>query len=222
MKMNKKISENVLLSIFLCFMCMFVFSCVSTPKEIRESNPNFLGDFEPFYLGEVLCLSGSTLGNIKPLEVHLYFAPRTNDIQARFRSGMNNICLTWTPEERERLNSSIEKYIALYSGDKKMENRKPTKKNAFEVGKIEILWGLSGYTRDTLANYFTNYQYLEENKPYFKINVSATPYAEEEHVSSPSVELFFSPSQLETLIELTDYELILEKLKELQTAAYEW
>lgn len=220
--MNKKISENVLLSIFLCFMCMFVFSCVSTPKEIRESNPNFLGDFEPFYLGEVLCLSGSTLGNIKPLEVHLYFAPRTNDIQARFRSGMNNICLTWTPEERERLNSSIEKYIALYSGDKKMENRKPTKKNAFEVGKIEILWGLSGYTRDTLANYFTNYQYLEENKPYFLLRVKATPTTDEEYVSSPTVNLYFTPSQLEALIAAVDTDIIMEKLNEIEAKAYEW
>ena len=41
-------------------------------------------------------------------------------------------------------------------------------------------------------------------------------------VSSPTVVLYFSPSQLENLIEVTDYDSILEQVKALEKAAYEW
>ena len=73
-----------------------------------------------------------------------------------------------------------------------------------------------------LATYFTNYEYLEENKPYFKLKVNATPYPEEENVSSPNLELFFSPSQLETLINVVNYEVIYAKVEELKSEAYSW
>ena len=214
----KKIFQSTIILTLILFG--FV-SCASKKVDITD-DPNYLGNFDPFHVGKVMCLAETTFGKTKPIDVELYFVPRTNSFQSQFRDGMNNVCLIWTPEQRELLMSSIEKYITAYNGDVKMEDRKPKAKNAFETGKIEIYWGLAGYTRNTLANYYTNYEYLEENKPYFKINVSATPYPEEEHVSSPTVVLYFSPSQLENLIEVTDYDSILEQVKALEKAAYEW
>ena len=179
----KKIFQSIIILTLILFGYV---SCASKKVDITD-DPNYLGNFDPFHVGKVMCLAETTFGKTKPIDVELYFVPRTNSFQSQFRDGMNNVCLIWTPEQRELLMSSIEKYITAYNGDVKMEDRKPKAKNAFETGKIEIYWGLAGYTRNTLANYYTNYEYLEENKPYFKINVSATPYPEEEHVSSPTV-----------------------------------
>lgn len=214
----KKIFHSII--IFALFLFMFA-SCATKKVSVVE-DPNYLGNFDPFFIGNVMCLSSTTFGNTKPTTIDLYFAPRSNSIQSIFKDGMNNLCLFWTPEERENLVSSIEDYMVAYNGDVKMEDRKPKPKNAFINSKIEIFWGLGGFTRNTLANYYTNYEYLEENKPYFKINVSATPYPEEEHVSSPTVELYFSPSQLENLIATTDYETIMEQFAALEKEAYEW
>ena len=216
--MKNKLSKII----FISLLGIITFTSCSTTKNSRENDPNYLGNFDPFYIGNVMCLTSTTFNNTKPATIDLYFAPRTNTIQSQFKDGMNNVCLMWTPEQCELLMKSIEEYIIAYNGDTKLENRKPKAKNAFETGKIEIYWGLGGYTRNTLANYYTNYEYLEENKPFFKINVSATPYPEEEHVSSPTVELYFSPSQLENLVATTDYSLIMEQLEQLQKEAYEW
>ena len=198
------------------------FSCTTVQKAEKEVDPYFLGDFNSFYIGDVMCLNKSTFGNSKPVELNLYFSPRTSAIEARFILGMNKICIEWSPEECKALFSSIEKYSVLMNSEVKLEDRKPTKKNAFNNGKVYIYWGMSGYTRDTLATYFTNYEYLEENKPYFKIKVNATPYTKEENVSSPNVDLFFSPSQLETLLSVVDYEAIYAKVEELKAEAYSW
>lgn len=220
--MNKKSFRHVLFCLLIGMMIFVSFSCATIKTSEKEVDPNFLGDFDAFYLGEVMCLSDTTFGNSKPLTIHLYFAPRTSNIEARFSSGMNKVCLIWTPAEREKLVLSIEEYAKLIASGEKLEKRKATKKNAFQNGNVYIYWGVGGYTRDTLATYFTNYEYLEENKPYFKIKVNATPYPEEEHVSSPNINLFFSPTQLENLIEVTDYDVIIEKIEALKTEAYSW
>ena len=214
--------KNIFISVLVLVFVLFSFSCSSLRTVEKEPDPYYLGDFNPFYIGDVVCLTKTTFGNTKPLEMNLYFAPRTSDIEFRFNSGMNKILLSWTPEECEALISSIQTYSELINGETKLENRKPTKKNAFYNGNVGIYWGVGGYTRDNIATYFTNYEYLEENRPYFKVKVNATPYPEEEYVSSPNIEMFFSPSQLETLITVIDYEAIYAKVEELKTEAYSW
>lgn len=217
----KLLNKSILLTLLLISL-FTLFSCASMSTKEKEVDPNFIADFDPFYLGELICLSESSLNKIKPTTINFYFNPRINCIETRFKDGMNNISLLWTPEQRELLSQSILEYMALYNSDTKMEDRKPTKKNAFYNSKIQLSWGLTGYSRTTDANYYSNYQYLEPNKPYFKLNFVPTPYQFEENVSSPKIELFFSPNQLEKLFEITDYDLILEKIKSFESEAYDW
>ena len=214
--------KNIFISFLVLLLVIFSFSCSSFRIVEKEPDPYYLGDFNPFYIGDVMCLSKSTFGSSKPVELNFYFAPRTSNIEVRFTSGMNKVLLAWTPEECKAIFSSIEEYSELINSGVKLENRKPTKKNAFYNGKVDIYWGVGGYTRDTLATYFTNYEYLEENKPYFKVKVNATPYEKEENVSSPNLDLFFSPSQLENLINVVNYDTIYAKVEELKTEAYSW
>ena len=217
--MKKKLLKSLGL---LMLLSLTLFSCTTTDTNVETEDPNFLGNFDPFYLDEVMCLSETTFGNTKPISVYLYFVPRTNSVQAKFKDGMNNVLLVWTKEQRDVLMSSITKYGEAINGAEKMEVRKPTDKNAFDKGKVDIYWGVGGYTRNTVANYFTNYQYLEENKPYFLLRVKATPTTDEEYVSSPTVNLYFTPSQLEALIAAVDTDVIMEKLNEIEAKAYEW
>lgn len=218
--MKNQLLKKSIFSILLLLSLTTLFSCASTGE--KKVDPNFIADFDPFYLGEVICLSKTTFGDNKPLTIHFYFNPRNNCIDTRFKEGINQISMIWTPAQRELLSKGILEYMALYNSDTKMEDRKPTKKNAFFKSKIELSWGVTGPARTTMANYFANYQYLEPNKPYFKLHFVPTPYQFEEYVSSPKIELFFSPNQLEKLFEITDYDLILEKIKSFESEAYDW
>lgn len=219
MKKNNYSKIILFLSLILIFLLT---SCVTNKTVEKKQSEDFIADFDAFYLDDLFCLTETTFGNTKPAKISLYFNPRKSTIESRFKDGLNNVCLIWTKKEQQVLMDSIIEYMNQYNSGKKLENRKPTKKNSFFNSVIEIYWGITGYTRNTNANYYTNYVYLEENKPYFYLTVLATPYPEEKDVSSPTIRLYFTPSQLEKLVEITDYDMIMERINQMQEEAYSW
>ena len=78
---------------FTALLCIFA-SCAGMPREQAEieTEPAFLGDFDPVRLENVMALR-SVLGKIKPTEIRLYLVPRTNVVEAHFRDGANAVVL---------------------------------------------------------------------------------------------------------------------------------
>lgn len=205
-------------TILLSFTLSFV-SCNSTPKQ-KPVNPNFLGDFEPFSLGEVMCLATENFGKLKPAQLNLYFSPRTNTIFIRTKVNLNKIEFSTTREDAQKIETAVQKYMETYNS-KNFEDRKPTTKNHYDTGKFFLSWGVLGYSRSVDAPYNLNYE-IKDSKPYFRIKFEAVDVPDEDNVSSPNIAFYFSPNQLETLFQVADYNEILAKVDELNKATYDF
>ncbi|WP_428769697.1 hypothetical protein V1L52_11200 [Treponema sp. HNW] len=216
--MNKKSSRvSVLNFIGFVAVLMFVFislSCKSVQKvpngqsAEQSADPDFLGDFDPIRLENVMALR-SVFGKVKPTEIRLYFVPRTNIVEAHLRDGMNAVVLMFTAEQRRTLAQGIELYgnaYAEYAGGNRaaMPERKPNRKSSFNRGELSIAWGVIGLARTAETEFRTNYEYLEKGKPYFMLTAESADSSEDSSIQSPRVDLYFSPAQLQTLLEVTE------------------
>lgn len=202
------------------FLLVFaLFSCKTAPKE-EIVDPNFLGDYAPIELENLMGVSYGD-SKIKPLEIKAYFVPRNNNVELYFRLGINKIALVLNQKTRESLLSSIYAYLEDYQEDRLRSTYTPTKENAYAVSEISLSWGLLGpsYTA-TKAEYRTNYKNLNK-KPYFYIYIKPSPDTEKEHYS-PKLEFYFSPSQLEAVVEALDQENLEVYIEELNKKAFEF
>ena len=84
---------GVLMVVLLC-------SCASTKE--RVDDPDFLGDYEPMQLEDVMGWV-TLFGNEKPKEIELFFVPRTNRVEMYFRDLQNRICIVLSPEHRQMI-----------------------------------------------------------------------------------------------------------------------
>lgn len=212
LKKNYKILLCVLLS--LCILSAV--SCVTSVPE--EKDVNFLGDFNPIQLENLMALTHSNAGGIKPVEIRAYLVPRTNTVELYFRIFANEIALVLDKKTRDLIKVSAEEYLALYEADN-LPVREPSKKNAFIKGSVSVAWGLLSPVRNTTAPFFTNYEYLD-NKPYFMINLNPAPDANDTAAYSPSVNMYLSPSLLQDYLELTDQTYLESIVTEYNSKAY--
>ena len=82
-------------------------------------------------------------------------------------------------------------------------DEKPTKKNALCTGNVPLMWGVVGLSHSLNVNYAANIEYLEPNKPYFRLKFDATDdYSDQS--TSPAINIYISPSQWQTLFEMCD------------------
>ncbi len=205
------------------FVLMLFTSCESTPTEPVE-DPNFIGDFDPIQLENILCLRDS-FGKLTPTEVRLYFIPRTNVVEMYLRDGMTAYVLLFEGDERKQLLEGIELYANAYAsyveGDKSaLEEREPNRDNYFNEGDMSVAWGVASTARNNSTTFQTNYKYLEVNRPYFELMVEKTKDKDNASVFSPVLRLYFSPTHLETLLERIDQENLELLVKELEEEAF--
>jgi len=198
-------------------------SCASAPRVIEE-DPNYLGDFNPIQLEDAMCIRES-FGNLKPTEIRLFFVPRTNTIEAYLRDGMTAYILLFESEERQDFIDGItsygEAYAAYAEGDTStLIERDPTRKNYFNTGTMSVSWGVASAARNNTTTFQTNYKYLEPNKPYFELMVDATKDSDNSTVMSPVLRLYFSPTQLETLLEQINQANLQQLVDNLEEAAF--
>lgn len=206
-------------------IALFVFaSCAGMRPKQAEDDPNFLGDFDPIRLENVMALR-SVLGKLKPTEIRLYFVPRTNVVEAHFRDSANAVVLMFTAEQRRTLAEGIELYAKNYAdyaaGNRAaMPERKPGRKNAFNRGKLSIAWGVVSTGRTAHTEFRTNYEYLEKGKPYFMLTAESGDSSEDSAVQSPRTDLYFSPAQLEVLLQVTDQDALQAEVDTLKEKAF--
>lgn len=218
-ELMKKIQRSILLLFFTIFLIFTLFSCKTAPKE-KPIDPNFLGDYAPIQLENLMGVSYSS-GKLKPLEIKAFFVPRNNNVELYFRLGINKIVLVLNQEMRESLLSTIYAYLEDYQADRFLSNYTPSKENAYVESEMSLSWGLLGpsYTASK-AKYRTNYKNVDK-KPYFYIYMQPSPDEKKEHYS-PKLEFYFSPSQLEAVVESLDQESLQEYIEELDKKAFEF
>lgn len=222
-------------SVFVCAACacacvllLAVFASCATAKvrdaDKADADPNFIGDFDPIRLEDAMALR-TVMGKIKPTVLRLYFVPRTNIVEAHFRDGINAFVLMFDEEARNTIGEAGALYAASY-GDYSSGNagampvRKPIKQNAFNTGNVSVAWGVTSTARNGESSFRTNYEFLEKNKPYFLLTVEAVVDKTDSSTQSPPVNLYFSPSQLEALFEITGKDVLREQVDELNKKAF--
>ena len=210
-----------ILYLILC-VSLLLTACTSTKTEKPIPDPNFIADFDPIQLDNIMCIQES-FGKIKPIELEAYFIPRANIIEVHFKKGMNNICFLFDSQEREKLFEGITLYasdIEKYREDSRtaLPAREATRDNYYTEGTMSIAWGVIGFPHNNTTTFQTNYKYLETNKPYFELKAERTTAKDDPDIYSPNTRIYFSPTHLETLCENMAQEtlqaLVDEKLEE--------
>lgn len=202
----------------LCVLMVFLlFSCASNKEQVKD--PNFLGDYEPIQLENAMGWV-TLFGNEKPKEIELFFVPRTNRVEMYFRDLQNRICIILAPEHRELMIDAALQFMEDIESDNVPE-RKANSKNYYAQSKCSVGWGVLSTARvTTKAPLQFNYEYFKDGRPYFLMKALPAPDKEEPDVYSPTVEVYFSPAQLEALYEILNQEALQAKVDELDAKAY--
>ena len=205
----------------LCAFLMLA-GCATTSKKVEEESPypTSIGDFAPFELGDAMSLWKSG-DDVTPCEMELYCIPRSNKIEIHFHKLVNKVCLMMDAEDCAEFENNVQKYMADYNEGNFDKKHKPSKENSYGFMKPGIAWGVLGYSYNADIKARFNYEIIG-GKPYFSMLMEQSVANGESDIYSPIMTMYFSPSQLETIMELTSTETIMEHIKELETEAYEF
>lgn len=208
--------------LFFSVLCAFLLlaGCATTSAKTEEESPYLttLGDFSPFELGDAISLWKSG-DEVSPCELKLYCIPRTNRIEVYFSKLMNRVCIMMDAEDCAEFEKCVQAYMKDYNEGNFDKNHKPKKDNSYGLMKPCIAWGVFGYSYN--ADIMTRFNYeIIGGKPYFSMIIEQGLANGESDVYSPNMTMYFSPSQLETIMELTDPEVIMTYIKELEEEAY--
>lgn len=205
--------------IFLSVLCVLtLFSCSSTKKEV-ERDPDFLGDYEPIRLEDAMGWV-TLFGKEKPKEIELYFVPRTNRVEMYFRDLQNRVCIILTPEHRQMMTDAAVQFMTEQEAGN-MPDRKANSKNCYAQSVCTVGWGVTGVGRVTNTSKLQfNYEYFNDKRPYFLLKALPAPDREENDVYSPTIEVYFSPAQLEAIYEILNQDALQVLVDELDEKAY--
>lgn len=205
---------------FLAVCCLLLTSCKSTKiKPPRERDEFYLADLEDFELDKVSCLSAFGKSDAKATELYFYASPRTNNIYFYFKLGIDQVRVSFTYAERCAIYESFNRYLEIIQNSK-LDNRNPTKKNSFNIGKTDLGWGMGGISRIVNTEYSTNYQFLEKNKPYFKVQFYSAQVETEKNIGSPYFAIYMSPAQIRKVMEICDQDKIISEIDRVLNEAY--
>ena len=206
----------------ISILCVFILlaGCATTSKKQEEESPYLttLGDFSPFELGDAFGLWKS--GNdVAPCELTLYCIPRTNKIEIHYSRNINKVCLMMDAEACESFENCVKLYMADYNSGSFDKNYKPSKDNAYGTMKPGIAWGVFGYSYNADIKARFNYEIIG-GKPYFSMYLDQAKANGDSDAYSPIMTMYFTPSQLETIMELASSETIAAHIAELENEAY--
>lgn len=209
---------------FLICTILMIAGCATTSKQTSEEDsqyPTTLGNFSPFKLGDAISLWKNG-DDVSPCEMELFCVPRTNKIEIYFCSSIDKVCLMMDAKDCATFDENLMKYMNDYNEGNFDKNHKPKKDNSYGVMETSVSWGVFGYgsyNADIKVRF--NYEIIG-GKPYFSMSMEQGLAKGQTDIYSPKMTMYFSPSQLETIKEITDPEIIMAHIKELETEAYEF
>lgn len=202
---------------FIIFSIFTITSCASKHKVVKERSDTFIADIDPFELDEIPLYASLALANPSPKTFVLDFYPRTNNISIEGRIAPDAINLVFDYAERQKLYEAAQQYIQAYE-EGTIKKEKPSKKNVICKGNVPLMWGVIGLSHSLNVNYSANIEFLEPDKPYFRLKFDATDdYSD--NSSSPAINIYISPSQWKTLFEMCDQETLEARCDEIMEQA---
>ncbi len=189
--------------------------CASKNKPPRVRDETFIADLAAFEVGTFHLYAAFGINRPKIYDFSAIFYPRSNMLYFRGRIGVDIVQAGFSLSERSSLVSAKEKYVQDYENGS-IKNEKPTKKNAYSKGNVPFNWGTLGAGYLAYVDYYSNVEYIIENKPYFRIQFQSTKGEEpDENISSPRINVYISPSQWESIIETCNQERLIEMTDEI-------
>ena len=198
--------KKSIIIILAIILTTFFTSCASKEKPPRVRDETFIADISPFEAGTFHLYASFGLMKPKICDFTATFYPRSNMIYVKGRVGVDIIQAGFSMNERYSLSAAKDQYIESYTNGS-ITKEKPTKKNAFSTGQVPFNWGALGAGYQADVNYYTNVEYILENKPYFRIQFEATKgKGTDENYSSPRTNIYISPAQWEMIVEACNQE----------------
>ena len=201
--MHNKIFKSFII-LFITLFTISLFSCASKHKVVKERSDAFIADIDSFEIDEITLYASLALANPTAKTFVLDFYPRTNTISIEGRIAPDAINIIFNYAERKKLYEAAQQYIQAYE-EGTIKKEKPSKKNALCKGNVPLMWGVLGLSHSLDVNYTANIEYLEPDKPYFRLKFDATDdYSD--NSTSPAINIYISPSQWQTLFDLCNQE----------------
>ncbi len=192
--------------IFIIITILTITACATKPKEPKVRSETFIADINSFYIGELHLYTRMTISNPKISDFELTFAPRSNFVTAKVKIGLDVIKIGFSYKERMIIKDIAEKYIDDYKNSL-LKNENPTNKNALLKSVVPLSWGVFGYSHSVNVKYYVNIEYLESEKPYFRLRFEATDDPDDGS-ATPAFSIYISPSQWQTIFEMCNQELL--------------
>lgn len=190
----------------LSTLIIILFSgCASKEKPVRVRDENFVADVPYFKVGVLHLYSSFSLNKQKVNDFEVSFYPRSNYLYIKGRIGADIVDIGFSYNERKSLAQAKDAYLEAFKQGK-LKKEKPTKKNAFSTGTARFFWGTFGANNETVARYYTNVQYILDDKPYFRILFEQTKELEDPDKTSPRINIYISPAQWEQIVEMCNQE----------------
>lgn len=210
------------LFIFITIFTSLLFSaCASKSKIVKkERSETFIADLDSFYMDEINLYSSLAMNNAKICNYEFDFYPRTNNISIQGKISVDAVYVVFSYAERVKLYNAAQEYLEAYQNGT-IKNEKPTKKNAFFTSEAPIMWGVLGLSHSLKVKYSAHVEYLEPDKPYFRLKFDPTD-DHSDNSTSPSFSIYISPSQWTRIFELCDQQSLEAKCDELLAEAEEF
>lgn len=185
---------------------------------IPETTENFLGDFSPIQIDELMFLQ-KTRKTLKPKQINMvYLVPKTNSIEIKFREELNSIIISLNKIEREKILDVCKLFIEQYEA-KTLPHHKVNSKTAYLNSKTPMWFGvLTATTECSKADYYMNCEFIEK-RPYLLLKFIPTRCDDGTNFS-PKFSLYMSPTQVKTFINQMDQNTLNAYVQELNEKAY--
>lgn len=186
---------------------------------IPEPTEDFLGDFDPIQLQSLIGFTKFS-GKLKPKELRKnYLVPRSNAVEFYYRDTVNEICFILNYQERQKLIEAGKQFLQDHE-DHSFKKHKVTKKTAYYTSRCSFWFGVTSVVNGTDKNdYFVNYDIIDKHA-YMVIAFVPSRVKDDHQLLTPNTKLYFSPSQVEELIEFLNQENLEAELSTLLKRAY--
>ena len=199
--------------VLIIISTLTITSCASKHKVVKERNDTFIADIDSFEIDELPLYASLAIANPKPKNFVLDFYPRTNNISIEGRIAPDAVYIVFDYAERKKLYEAALQYIQAYE-EGTIKDEKPSKKNALCKGNVPLMWGVVGLSHSLNVDYTANIEFLEPDKPYFRLKFDATDdYSD--NSTSPVINIYISPSQWQTIFEMCDQATLEAKCDEI-------
>ena len=210
---------KLLLPLILLTLITSLTSCASKEKPPRVRDETFIADIPPFEVGTFHLYAAFGLTKPKIYDFTAYFYPRSNMLYFTGRIGLDALNVGFSFTERSNLVAAKDKYIEAYETSS-LRNEKPTKKNAFSKGSVSFNWGTLSPGYLAYANYYSNVEFILDNKPYFRLLFESTKGEKpDDNISSPRINVYISPAQWEQIIETCNQDRMVQMTDEILAQA---